>query len=97
LKEGNRLNSIYNNIKYIKDNFKEGNYIYFEYKKSLGTVYYELPNKKCKYQIYFECDTMYYEMDTQYFNTIEEFFELGLVEGELIKDIWSKVIRTAGF
>ena len=42
---------------------------------------------------------MYYEMDTQYFDSIEDFFEEGTVEGELIKDIWNKVriTGTTGF
>ncbi len=90
----------YNNIDYIKQNIKDGCNIHFEYKNSMCSLYiYFVEGTNDKYQIYFSCDTMYYEMDTQYFNTIEEFFELGIVEGELIKDIWNKIniIRTAGF
>jgi len=90
----------YNNIDYIKQNIKDGCNIHFEYKNSMCGLFYDFPkNAKDTYSVYFECDTMYYEMDTQYFNTIEEFFELGIVEGELIKDIWNKIniIRTAGF
>lgn len=82
----------YNNIDYIKQNIKDSCYIHFEYKNSMCSLYiYSTEDFNNKNQIYFSCDTMYYEMDTQYFNTIEEFFEEGTVEGELIKDVWDKV------
>jgi len=90
----------YNNIDYIKKNIKDGCCIHFEYKNSICDVFYDLPkNIKDTYLVYFSCNTMYYEMDAQNFNTIEEFFEEGTVEGELIKNIWNRVriTGTTGF
>ncbi len=92
--------SKYNDIDYIKNNFKDVDYIRFEYKNSVCQLSKNIPKSKHdKYQFYFECNTMYYELETMNFETIEEFFEQGTVEGELIKDIWSKVTitKTRGF